>query len=103
MTIAGTKKTTTYNLSKQLRAISVLEESALLANSTKAQRFATSFVAGGMLIGAGVLPALATLLIGHSLPEKTKSEYLIFVEFTDGKRAILKANQKHYNKLQKYL
>ncbi len=103
LTLAGTKKYITYNLNKQLRAISVLEESELLANSAKAQRFATNTIAGTMLFGAGILPALAVLFIGQHLPEKTKSEYLIFVEFTDGKSAILKANQKHYNKLKKYL
>ncbi len=44
LTLAGTKKYITYNLNKQLRAISVLEESELLANSAKAQRFATNTI-----------------------------------------------------------
>lgn len=103
LAIADTKKNATYDLNRQLKEIRLLEESELLANSAKAQRFATDILAGSMLFSAGVVPSLATLLIGHNLPEKTKYEYLIFLKFIDDKCAILQANQKHHDKLKKFL
>lgn len=103
LAIADTKKNVTYDLNRQLKEIRLLEESELLANSAKAQRFVTDILAGSMLFSVGVLPSLVTLLIGHNLPEKTKYGYLIFLKFIDDKCAILQANQKHHDKLKKFL
>lgn len=98
---AQTNKRVTCSLNL-LKTVQVIDEEEILSASADIKRFTTNFIVGGVLVSAGVLPALATLLIGHNLPDKTKSRYLAYIEFTDGKSAILQTNQKKHDLLMKY-